>query len=192
MRGSMSSLALKARNRNISIQTAGSQMSSSDLCARAEDLSAHTHVHTPPLPNKTLTAPSQLLSHPPIHSVKPSHLHASIPLFIRLSIYPPRQTDIFPPTHPFIHPPSSCPAVCPSIWMPRPSFSPFIYMHSRIHLSITSFLCPSDMSFLTIEHHIPQQERTQTGPAAVDHNFQNKTWVSSSTNYQLGDLRRIS
>lgn len=68
-------------------------------------------------------------------------------------------------------------------------------MHIHIHLFIHCFfhlslICPSHMPFLTTG--LPQQERTQTGPAADYLNSQNKTWVSSSTNYQLDDLGQIS
>lgn len=104
MGGSASSLASKARNRNISIQTAGSQMSSSDLCACAEDwvpVAVHTHHPCPPM---------RTHKHPPVYSAThpsiPLCLHTStrVPLFIHLSIYPPTQAYIHPPTNPPVYP----------------------------------------------------------------------------------------
>lgn len=84
--GSTSSLALKARNRNISIQTAGSQMSSSDLCASMpRRLSAHTHAHTPPPHTHSQHSPGYSTTNPSI----PSCLHSSMHLFLCSSIYPP-------------------------------------------------------------------------------------------------------
>lgn len=92
--GSTSSLALKARNRNISIQTAGSQMSSSDLCASMpRRLSAHTHAHTPP-PTHTHNTP--LVTQPPIHL----SLHAFVAPCIYSSVHPSIHLPTNPPNYP--------------------------------------------------------------------------------------------